>query len=68
MIWIAVAALGAMIYHRFFYAGKRRRVPGQHRYREADCVNMLWATVKPAQGSTYSVPIWGYAKLEMGVL
>lgn len=67
-VTLIVAVLGVMIYNHFFYAGKRRRVPGQHRYNEADCVNMMWAKVQPAEGDSYSVPIWGFKPLELGAL
>jgi len=67
-VTLIVAVLGAMIYNHFFYAGKRRRVPGQHRYSEADCVNTFWAKVTPSNGDEYEVAMWGFKPLELGVL
>ena len=67
-IALILAVLGGHLYNRFFYNGRRRRVPGQHRYREADCINMMWAKVTPLDGNSYEVAIWGYRPLEMGAL
>ena len=67
-IALILAVLGGILHNYWFYDGKRRRVPGQHRYREADCVNMMWAKVTPLDGDSYNVPIWGYRPLELGSL
>ena len=65
-IAIIAMLLGGHIYNRFFYSGKRRRVAGQHRYSEADCVNTFWAKVTPSEGDSYKVAMWGYQPLELG--
>lgn len=66
-ITMILLLLGTTVYRHLFYDGKRRRVPGQHRYDEKTCVNMMWATVKLSNGDSYEVPIWGYQSL-VGVL
>jgi hypothetical protein len=66
-IALILAVLGGHIYKYLFYGGKRRRVPGQHRYREADCVNTFWARVTPLEGDEYSVAMWGRKPLELGI-
>lgn len=69
---LAIALILAVLYghiHRYyFYTGRRRRKPGAHRYSEANCINMMWATVTPIEGESRKVPIWGYRPLEMGLL
>lgn len=68
IIAMILALLGGHIYNRFFYAGKRRRVAGQHRYSEATCQNTFWAKVTPTGGGAYSVPMWGFKPLELGAV
>lgn len=65
-IALILAVLGGNLYVYLFYKGFRRRVPGQHRYRD-DCVNTFWARVTPTDADEYQVPMWGYQKLELGM-
>ena len=64
-VTLIIAVLGAWIYHQFFYNGKRRRKPGGHRFDE-NCINMMWATVRPTadHATWYQVPIFGRLPLE----
>ena len=66
-IAMILAVFGGIIHNYWFYDGKRRRVPGQHRYGEAVCVNTFWARVVPLEGAEYKVAMWGYQPLELGM-
>lgn len=52
-------AVGGWAYYTFFYTGRRRRLPGGHRFGE-DCITMMYAEVRPDphdRATWYQVPI-----------